>query len=722
MKKELLFVFSGLLAFTCLANSGSSVYKVTDSRNHATRVDDRAVALDASSRILTAPQKEDSESGAGEVTITVNVTIPEDSWDDFSNLLALKIENGNLIFYKADLGTPPRLWESDTFEFKLPAGTYDFMAVGHKENDEGDECGTYVIFREGVSVTEDCEMNFDTGNIGLTTVFLRKFKDGTVLTFDDIEVDGEEVEKNCFRGDQTNVIYYRGYPLYKDNYTLNSYDSYYFYINEINPALKVIHMDSSACTFGMCTFVSEIDFAKSVIAPGETNWQTASMEFAPTPINTRFLEWGEETHPKYFYCNGANVSELTNGEPDGLAWFRLDKDIPGGTIWSWISDGYDNRHEIMVYPGGNTLDSQLRFGMSGLPFRRMPDGDKLTQVGRNFLMQYLPVWPYKYSSNSYSLNNVNLRYSGIVPSAVLANCTPACVVLPMPNSTFEYDFVGRHGEDMVIDACDLNKDTNLSSSFLEAINNEQTNNVNITVNGNVVCENRAGFSAFKYPKGDYKVEVVTNNILIDGEIPGSTTAVMAFTLGGEDNSRPTVTALQVRDADDNVSDKLESQVNAFVEFFAGNFTATTNPVGKYAYCNVDALSEVVAEYSPSGLNEWESLPVTEIEELFFMPGYGYCYRADLNSINRGSENKWYDLKVKVANSVGYYQEQTLVSAFRIEDVDLSGINNLQNESMGSGRVTIYSVDGRKMNISESHLPAGIYIIDNGCATTKRIIR
>lgn len=660
-----------------------------------------------------APVRSEAES----VTLTVNVTIDEDSYDDFSNLLALQVVDGQLVYHMADLGPMHRLFGSGSFKFTLPAGIYDFMAVGHRENDEGSHCGTYIIYNENVRVYADSVINYKPEDAVLHTTFLRRGPEGQIMTFDDLE----GTPKNCYQGDQTNTIDYKGFNLYKDNYTSNLEDFFDFWINARTSSLVLSHMDLVCSDLGIVTYVMPVDFSSEKIIPGTSNWQSANMEFAPTPMNTKYQAWGAESKNKLYY--GTKFSTLINGELLDTAWLSLDKSqIKTGTILSWIPDGYNNKFELLVTPVGDVVGAPMKYNVEALPFRRAKEGIQLYQVGRNFMMQNLAVWSLRYSGDDVSLNSTNPRYSGTLGSALLANSTPAFVTIPLPSGMFEYSYIGRYGENLALDAAEMSANRNIGKTFLEYLDGYQTNDIKITINGEVACENRAAFDKFKYPDGKYKVEVTMPNVLIDGEIAGSNLTVMEFENKTPSPARPTVTALQFRTIADTVSDRFHSSNDGYLELYAGNFTAKTNPDLKYAYCDVDALAEITVEYSPAGKSLWEKLPVEEIPELFFMPGFGYCYRGSLSAVNRPSDNKWYDLRIKVANSAGAYQQQILSSAFRIEDTTDASVENISGADSERQTVHIYTIDGRVINGSVKELPAGIYLVRKGNSTSKHIVK
>ncbi|MDE5644717.1 MAG: hypothetical protein K2I45_03650 [Muribaculaceae bacterium] len=82
------------------------------------------------------------------------------------------------------------------------------------------------------------------------------------------------------------------------------------------------------------------------------------------------------------------------------------------------------------------------------------------------------------------------------------------------------------------------------------------------------------------------------------------------------------------------------------------------------------------------------LEVTEIPELYFMPGYGHFYRGSLGSVNRGSSNGWFDIRISMKDAAGNCQLQTISPAFKVES--LAGVDAVR------GDIASVKVDGRNI--------------------------
>lgn len=647
------------------------------------------------------------KADAGDVTMTVNVDIDDDGWDEVCNVLAIRIVNGVPEVRQFDLGFMERLWEDETLELDLPAGVYDFMLVGHTEREEPEVEGIFILVEENVNVAETQEITLNIEDATHHTRFERRGPDGNP-----IELEGT--------GEVDFMIDYKGFEIYEDQVSLMTDGFQDLFINRITDNFKVTRLDICTTHDGVLSYVEPVDFSKETIGATSEGWQSAEVTFNPTPVNLKVDEWAASSSKNkkpYLMKYSTMVEEERIGTTITVV---NDAEAKINKVWSWAPEGYDNRYEFLLFPTGNTVGTKLSCAMYGLPFRRSLSGDSMYQVGRNFMNQNQIVNALTYTAESVKLTPGNPRYSGVVDNATICGGVPALVLLPFPNGTFEYGYIGRHGEDMEVDAADLAKEISVSS-LVQFLESKSPSTINVKVDDTEYVTTRGEFTKFKYPKGKYDVEITMDNVLINGGIAGSNKTVMHFDNTDGQEFPPTVTALQFRDKDDKIADEFEN-TDGTLEFFAADFTSQTHKSPNYAYATTSTIKSVEVSYSPSGKNEWMPMDVVEIPELYFMPGYGYCYRGNLSQVKAGSDNKWYDLKLRLADESGAYQEQILAPAFRIEKVDGSGVESVLSDN-GQDEVRVYNLNGILVSKGDpSGLDAGVYIIRKGTVTRKLIVK
>lgn len=649
------------------------------------------------------PAKADED----EIVVTVNVDIDDDGWDEFCNLIAVRIVDGVPEVHQCDLGMSETLWEDETVDFPLPPGVYDFLAVGHTEREEPEIEGTFIIVKENVDINTTQELTFRTEDANLHTVFERRGPDGELIDFEG-------------RGEVSIMIDYKGFEIYQDQISLMVDGFPDLFLNKVSDLFTVTRMDLATSAVGTLSYVQKVDFSKETIGATAEGWQSAEMDFSPTPVDAIIDSWAAESskNKKSYFMK---YSTMVIGERISTSGLVLDNEnVVVNKVWSWTPEGYDNRYEYLLFPTGNVASASFFGAMFGLPFRRSDSGDAMYQVGRNFMNQSKMVNSLTYSEESVNLNPGNPRYSGVVEKALLCNSTPALVLLPFPNGNFEYDYIGRYGEDMTADAANFSTEIK-SSTLKEALGSKSPSDINIKVDDTEYVTSRAEFAKFKYTAGKYEVSVTMDNVKIDGEVPGVNKTVMAFDTTEGQNFPPTLTALQFRDKEDKVSDRFE-EADGTLEFFAADFTSQSHKSPSYAYATTSPIKNVEVSWSPSGKDEWQAMEVVEIPELFFMPGFGYCYRGNLSQVNTPSDNKWYDLKIRLADESGAYQEQILTSAFRIEKVDPTGVGAI-SVGYDNSAVKIYNINGSIVaSDTNSSLAPGIYIVREGDKCRKMIVK
>ena len=87
-------------------------------------------------------------------------------------------------------------------------------------------------------------------------------------------------------------------------------------------------------------------------------------------------------------------------------------------------------------------------------------------------------------------------------------------------------------------------------------------------------------------------------------------------------------------------------------------------------------------------------------------------------MNVASDNKWYDLRVRITAADGSYQQQTIAPAFRIETADGSGIESIGSDNTTTMPADIYDLSGTVIarGVSSGRvwtLRPGIYIMRQG---------
>lgn len=271
------------------------------------------------------------------------------------------------------------------------------------------------------------------------------------------------------------------------------------------------------------------------------------------------------------------------------------------------------------------------------------------------------------------------------------------------------------------------------------------------LNGNVAYE--GGYNDFqnwtnKYyqsnSRNDKLVATLVNNHTLVDDATATNTTVMTIPGGNDDCLPPTLTMLNFRDRNDIITDRFDKSTDGVLEFSATDLTYRIND-SNYGWYECVKLASVKVEYAADGDEYYYELPVEEVEDMFFSPGYGQFFRVPLSAVKIPSPTGWYNLRLTVADNAGNTQQQTLTSAFSIKELTSitdtfvdktatavtvdNGVISICGDKNAS--VSIYSVDGKKvMQFSGTSADvsslSGLYIVEvnssrSGRTTVKVVI-
>lgn len=204
---------------------------------------------------------------------------------------------------------------------------------------------------------------------------------------------------------------------------------------------------------------------------------------------------------------------------------------------------------------------------------------------------------------------------------------------------------------------------------------------------------------------------------VDGTVQSHNNAVMLCNIDKPDWVPPTAQLLWFTD-EQLVTDHFQTPENAVLHLYAADFRYTLNDTFDKDMMEAYPLESIKVEYAPTGSSEFTEIEVSENADMFFMPGYGYCYDGSLAGIDRGSDNGWMDLRITLTDDSGNIQTQTLSPAFRVDS--LAGIEEVLPDSTDSiGNTELYDLQGRK--VCSNPIP-GIYIRRSPNRTDKVIVR
>ena len=220
--------------------------------------------------------------------------------------------------------------------------------------------------------------------------------------------------------------------------------------------------------------------------------------------------------------------------------------------------------------------------------------------------------------------------------------------------------------------------------------------VKMKLDGNDILTADGAFTTTvdEFLNGVVDATIVKEEGIVVDDLEGSNKAQLHYTAGAEDENPPTVTMLHFKDGDENVTDRFATAVDGTLEFSAGDFNFMATPKsGIIATYSRQAPESVEVSYSPYGEDNWNELAVEEVPENYW-PVMGWFYTGSLASVTGQGLNGWFDLKIRLTDAAGNWQEQVISPAFRIDDLAYSSVANVG--SYNAREVARYNLDRKSV--------------------------
>lgn len=263
------------------------------------------------------------------------------------------------------------------------------------------------------------------------------------------------------------------------------------------------------------------------------------------------------------------------------------------------------------------------------------------------------------------------------------------------NMLYELGYVGRYAE-----------------SKLDDVPNA---GICVKLNGKEIIENQGSFAVqMEEPLNGIVDAIITNeNVLVD-DLVGSNKTQLHYTAGVEDENPPTMTMLHFKTTNDDVTDHLATADEGLLEFSAGDFNFIISPMGYQGY-KTKPLESVEVSYSPYGEDNWNELAVEEVPENYW-PVMGWFYTGSLAGVTGEGLNGWFDLKIRLTDAAGNWQEQVLSPAFRIDDHAYSSVVTIGSDN--AREVARYNLAGQRVDASAT----GVVIIKMSDGTARKVMK
>ncbi len=212
--------------------------------------------------------------------------------------------------------------------------------------------------------------------------------------------------------------------------------------------------------------------------------------------------------------------------------------------------------------------------------------------------------------------------------------------------------------------------------------------------------------------GVIDVNIANENAMVDN-LAGSNKTHLHFTSDAQNLQPPTLTMLQFKDNNGDVTDRMSTAEEGIVEFSAANLIMPNGVNQPYYRYNISP--EIVkVSYSPYGEDNWNELIVEEVPETYY-PIMGWFYRGSLAAVTGEAYEGWFDLKIRLEDAAGNWQEQVISPAFRIDDLAYSSVATVGKDN--AREVARYNLAGQRIDGDAK----GVVIVKMSDGTARKIL-
>ncbi len=600
----------------------------------------------------------------------------------------------------------------------VPEGTYDIIVDFGQMDPYEEEWALYHLYviREQVTIDQDMELNFASSEAKNHIHFQTLTIDGEPVFTGKMGID-ENWNVTVLEEDNTddvvchNKLYCEGYGTLDDH--LGNFgqtvvgptfiiscaeDLYDFFVNDVSDRWVFYSYRTAIKGVNVYTSAYETRGASGDITVSNDPSKFLLFEdpFIATDYQGLYVE--ERIPAYYFGADGWQFSyncfeTLPDGENYKIYLSASPDDSEVGFVPYIYPIILNGNYEVLMYgPTLTVSNNHAIISNNGfIPFST-EYSEELDEHGRD--IKELPSWP-PHPVFSYPVEKKKENLG--------SNC-PLLVAYPYQfeetrgtNTTRFFDFLftyaGRYGE------------AKAGSSSAD---------VKIKLDGNDFLTADGAFTIVldELLNGVVDATIVKEGVVVD-DLEGSNKAQLHYTAGAEDENPPTLTMLHFKDNAGDVTDRFNNAGEGIIEFSAGDFNFSTSPL-QFFYYDRNAPETVEVSYSPYGEDAWSELSVEEVPE-YYWPVMGWFYTGSLAGVTGQGLNGWFDLKIRLTDAAGNWQEQVLSPAFRIDDLAYSSVASVG--SSNAHEVARYNLAGQRVDANTS----GVAIVRMSDGTARKVI-
>ena len=591
-------------------------------------------------------------------------------------------EQGLMVVEDSDVKT--------TVTAQVPVGTYDMHALY-----SGRPTGLYAVFKENVVISKDTTIVFKKAEADQPYKFVNYDEKGTKLILDQYDAGDVAVEGNVVSSSYRSCTFFTVegvgvvHTFIGGSYRVLGYDVD-LYANKTSERINVLHHANMRNFDGISYFFkydTPLTGGKE-LASDPKNLKLYEQKFCPTPAgkaenhvwgirvwasyNGAVLLSGKAENKTIVLADSTNRFYVDLPEPANQKGFAVAASAMMGDIFT---SSNQVKHIIGLPVTGNAA-SGLRCVDYG--YEQTFDGYIVPEGGG--VAQVYPGHPRLSFTDKFSYTFGN-----------------SCPILSVKskdygtNSSKLLSYLGRYGE--------------LFDSGLNTVVKK--------------TEEDGEFNKHTFTQETVKVD----------DIDGKNVTVLRHHKTGDDISAPSLQMLRFVNKEDRITDRFDNIEDATLEFAASDFQYHHDTqVAAKRYYEHKPLQSVEVVCAPHGTENWQTIAVTEVPELFYMPVFGYFYKAPLSNVNV-EEDGWFDLKVTLTDLDGNTNTQTIMPAFYskkfVEGTGITDVVNAKGSIKYAGgiitvttpsQIAVYSIDGKCVvivngeSVATDALSQGAYVV------------
>ena len=574
---------------------------------------------------------------------------------------------------------------------------------------------TTIILKENINIQQDTTIEINASEANAFDIKAYN-PDGVKFELNEYEyIDGERV---CVKEGNIDTCFVCGGLLRKTDMFLirpinGEYQGQYPYINDFGEdyifVYVLVYHDKTNGEFYITKFYKDGN-GSTCLENDINDYVCSENEFEPS-------------------CIGSDSSDKGNGISVYLTYNRkymnnnncLTTQNDKIKIWSCVpfaSEAQAGGFDVLFKPGLVDYRDPMTKGLYSIwgPSTAIMDGERYFICNNDRALDFLADANDSYSKSIYP-GSPTFSYAEDEMGGVFGNNVPVNMFIERSNfdfmgginPQFACYYMGRFGEWREVDLPQLEVTLKVNGETIDYCTTYSSLNNNYFAPWNFFREK--GITEFTFDN---------KNVEVDGQQGRNFTRVI-FDETKEDHCAPTLTMLQMRDANGTVTDRFETTSDGKVTFSCGDFNTfpemiTVNLIGMPMLYLKDSYEcerpEVEVNVSLYGQDEWQALDFSEDADAYMPIGFGYVFNADITDLtNEG----WYDLKFKLTDAAGNMQEQVISPAFRIGDGSPSSILPIKSDA--ATEVARYTIDGRIISAPQT----GINIIKMSDGAVKKVL-